>query len=179
VAVLSVFGFSFVTLVPAWAVQVLQGDATTTGLLQSARGVGALAGALVVAAYGRPGSLARMLAVTSLAFPLALLAFAGVRSQPVAFAVMVAVGAAMMVTLNLCNALLQSLVPDALRGRVMALYSLALFGGMPLGGLLAGTLAERLGEQRTVALGAGVVLLVALVARVTRRRPPTRLETAP
>jgi len=165
VAGLSVFGFSFVTLVPAWAVQVLGGDATTTGLLQSARGVGALAGALAVATFARPDVLRTTLRLTSVLFPLALLAFAAMRSQALALATMIAVGASMMVTLNLCNALLQTLVPDALRGRVMAIYGLALFGGMPLGGLLAGALAEQLGEPSAVALGAGVTLLFALAAR--------------
>jgi len=179
VAFLSVFGFSFLTLIPAWAVRILGGDATTTGFLQSARGVGALIGALAVAAYGRRGSLRRMLGATLFVFPLAMLVFAGVRSEALALAVMVAVGAGLMVTLNLCNALLQSLVPDALRGRVMALYSLCLFGGMPLGGLLAGALAERVGEPLTVALAAVLVLTGAVVVRAVRERPPTSLGAAP
>jgi MFS family permease len=82
-----------------------------------------------------------------------------------------AVGAAMITVMNLCNSLVQALTPDAVRGRVMGLYTLVFFGLMPLGALLAGVSAEFLGEHATVALGAAATLacsaaIVVLVPRL-------------
>jgi predicted MFS family arabinose efflux permease len=171
VAFLSVFGLAVFTLVPAWAVRVLGGDASTTGFLQSARGVGALTGALLVAMLGQRVERYRLLRLASFAFPAALLAFATWRSMAGALVSLAAVGLAMLLTLNLCNALIQSLVPDGLRGRVMALYSLTFFGGMPLGGLLAGVAADHVGEPWTVAASAALTLLAALVVHRRLRAP--------
>ena len=66
--------------------------------------------------------------------------------------------------MNNNNAILQTEVPDALRGRVMGVYTLVFFGAMPLGSLFAGTIAEKIGEPPTVMLGAGVLMLVAIIA---------------
>jgi MFS family permease len=158
IAVTTLFGYSFSTLVPAWAVRTLGGDSTTNGLLQSARGVGALAGALTIASLGRFRFRGRLLALGSVAFPSALLAFAGARWLPLSLLLLVGVGSAVIMVYNLANSLVQTLCTDELRGRVMSVYSLMFMGLMPLGGLWAGAMADRIGEPLTVVLGASVTL---------------------
>jgi MFS family permease len=152
IGMMTLFGYSFWTLIPAWSVTVLGGDATTNGWMQAARGFGALACALVVASLGRFSYRGRLLTAGTLIFPLALLCLVAVRWLPAALAVVVVLGGAMMVINNTCNALIQTLVDDRLRGRVMGVYSLVFFGAMPLGGLLVGSTAERLGEPLTLRL---------------------------
>jgi predicted MFS family arabinose efflux permease len=157
-AALTLFGFSYVSLLPAFAVKILHGDARVNGLLQSARGVGALAAAIYLASLGRARRSGRLLTVGVLLMPLALLAFAASRVLPLALAALVALGAGLILFFNNANTLVQRLSDDALRGRVMSVYSLTFFGLLPLGSLLAGTLAESFGEPLTVGLGATVLL---------------------
>jgi predicted MFS family arabinose efflux permease len=170
--VVSLFGLAFVTLMPAWAVDVLGGNATTNGLMQSARGLGALAGALMIASLGNFKSKGKLLTIGTLAFPLLLIVFAFVRWIPLSLAVLVAIGWAFMSMFNMLNTLVQGLVSDDLRGRVMSIYTLTFFGGMPLGALWAGAVAEKFGEPVTVILGAGISLVFALF--VFRRMPKIR-----
>ena len=172
-AVLSVFGISFVALMPAWAVEVLGGDAATNGFLQSARGVGALIGALMIAAIGGYVAGGKLVSLGSFVFPLTLLAFAATRWLPLSLLTLIGIGWGFMVFANSSNALLQSQVPDELRGRVMSMYTLAFFGLMPIGSLLAGEAASWIGEQLTVAIGALILLaasgLVWLIVPQLRR----------
>lgn len=160
--VVTVFGFSFLNLLPAWAVRVLRGDATTNGWLQSSRGLGALVAALAVASLGRFRFRGRLFTVGSVALPLALLAFAVTRTPAASCAALCAYGAALVLVFSLANALLQTLSDDAFRGRVMGIYSFAFFGFLPLGALGVGAAADKVGEPLTVAAGAGVVLLAAV-----------------
>ena len=165
VGMISLFGVSVGTLIPAWAVKILHGNATTNGLLQSARGVGAVGSALLIAALGggiRRGSL---LTLGTVVLPLTILAFAVVASPLLSLVVLAAVGAAMVLIMNLANAMVQSQVPDALRGRVMSIYSLVFFGAMPLGALWVGAAAERVGEPRTVMANAAVLVILAAAIR--------------
>lgn len=167
VGMLSLFGVSVGTLIPAWAVKILHGNATTNGLLQSARGVGAVGSALLIAALG--GSIKRgyLLTLGTLALPLTILTFAAAASPLLSLVVMAAVGAAMILIMNLANAMVQSHVPDALRGRVMSIYSLVFFGAMPLGALEVGALAERVGEPRAVVMNAILLLILAVGVRIS------------
>lgn len=137
---------------------VLGGNATTNGLLQSARGVGALGSALLIASLGRFKFKGKLLAIGTFAFPIALLTFALVRWLPLSLLVLVGVGIALILVLNLANALVQTLVSDPLRGRVMGIYSLTFLGLMPIGGLLAGAVAEHVGEPITVVLSSLILL---------------------
>jgi predicted MFS family arabinose efflux permease len=159
--VVTVFGFSFINLLPAWAVRVLHGDATTNGWLQSSRGLGALVAAFAVASLGRFRFRGLLLSAGSLALPLTLLAFAATRTPLASYVALCGYGAALVLVFSLSNALLQTLSDDAFRGRVMGIYSFAFFGFMPLGALAAGAAADAVGEPLTVAVGAGVVLLAA------------------
>jgi MFS family permease len=168
----SCFGISFATLFPAWAVRILGGDATTTGLLQSARGLGALMGALLIASLGRFQFKGRLLTVGTFAFPLLLILMTFTNRLWLTLAILVASGLAVILIMNLANALVQTLTPDALRGRVMAVYSMVFFGMMPVGALWVGVVAERVGEAAAVISGALAVLSVAgaIVVAVPRIR---------
>lgn len=171
-AVISLFGVSFVALMPAWAVKILGGDATTNGFLQSARGIGAMIGALMIAAVGGLIPRGKLVTLGGWVMPILLLVFAAVRSLPLSLLMLVGVGWGFMIFANSSNALLQTQVPDELRGRVMSIFTLAFFGLMPLGSLLAGALAARIGEPLTVILGA--LLVLAFQALVWLRFPQLR-----
>jgi MFS family permease len=164
-AVTGLFGLSLMTLMPAWATRVLHGDASTNGYLLSARGLGSLAGAVMIAAFGRFKLKWRLLAIGRFVLPLAMLLFAAARLVPLALALLVVAGWAFMVVFNMTNALVQTYVPDELRGRVMGVYSLTFLGLLPVGSLLAGSLATHFGEAFAAMLGAAFILLFALVER--------------
>jgi MFS family permease len=162
----SLFGFSFATLIPAWAVKILGGDATTNGYLQSARGVGALLSALLIATLSHYEIKGKLLTVGTFVFPALLFLFSFARWLPLSLLLMLGVGAALIQVMNLANALVQTLVPDRLRGRVMGVYGLTFFGLMPLGALWIGTMAERVGEPAAVVIGAALSLAVAALVFV-------------
>jgi MFS family permease len=170
--VTSLFGLAFWTLTPAWAVTVLKGDARTNGLLLSARGIGSLLGALWVASLGPVAGRGKILTLGSFALPVTILVFAAVRSVPLALLAMVGVGWAFMILANTANVLIQTLVRDELRGRVMSLYGLTFLGFMPLGALFAGAVAEVAGEPAAVALGA--LLSLATATALWFRMPALR-----
>jgi len=150
VAVTALFGFAYTTLIPAWAVTILNGDATTNGLLHSARGAGAVLSALLIASLGRFTFKGKLLTAGTFLLPVFLIIFALVRWLPLSLFIMLCMGVAMLLIMNLANVLLQTLVSDNLRGRVMSIYSLTHFGFMPIGGLFAGTVAEYAGEPTVV-----------------------------
>jgi MFS family permease len=157
----NLFGQSFATLIPAWAVRILGGDATTNGLLQSARGLGALICALLIASLGRFNYRGKLVTLSTFALPITLLIFAHVRWLPLSLLALLAIGMAAIPIINLCNSIVQTEVPDVLRGRVMGVYMLIFMGMWPLGGLWAGTVAQQLGEPPVVVIGASIVLAVA------------------
>jgi predicted MFS family arabinose efflux permease len=160
----ALFGFGFITLMPAWAVTVLGGDVTTNGLMQSARGVGAMLAALLIASLGAFTYRGRLLTLGSFAFPILLLIYSLVRSTPLALLMLVGVGWGFMLFINLSNALIQTIVPDELRGRVMSIFTLSFFGLYPIGSLLAGSAATRIGAPATVTISALVMLAFAVFA---------------
>jgi MFS family permease len=155
----SLFGMSFVTLIPAWAVGVLKGDALTNGFLQSARGIGALAAALGIASLSPRHSRGAVMMSAAFLLPVLIVLFSFTRTLPLSLAVLLAVGAANIVANNLANSLVQSLTPDHLRGRVMGVYMLTFFGFTPIGALLAGGAATAVGVPVTVVLGAAGTLV--------------------
>ena len=170
VGVATLFGLSFATLLPAVAVTVLSGDSRALGWLQSARGFGSLLGALGVASLAREARRGRLLLAGAIAFPVMLFLFSFTTWLPLALLTLVGVGATMIVTLNLANALVQTQVSDDMPGRVMGAYSLTFFGVMPIGGLLAGFVAHRIGEPETIAGAAGIlIVLCVLLAALSPR----------
>jgi MFS family permease len=166
IGVVSLFGVSFVTLFPAWAVNVLHGDAKTNGFLQSARGVGALVAALLIASLGRFHFRGKLLTFGTFALPVTVAVFALVRWAPLSFLLVFASGLSLILIFNLANALVQTHSPDALRGRIMGIYTLTFFGLMPLGALGVGFTAEHVSQTAAILMGAGVMIVAAAALAV-------------
>jgi MFS family permease len=166
VGIVSIFGIGMMNLLPAWAVDVLLGDVTTNGWLVSARGFGSLISALMLAYWGSRKLRGRLWTYGAFIMPVTLFIFAWIRWLPLSLVTLLGVGWGFMMILNNSQAIVQSLVPDALRGRVMGVYTLIFFGSMPIGSLLAGSLAEWIGEPLTVMVGAIMLLLFAVAAWV-------------
>ncbi|OGU62420.1 MAG: MFS transporter [Ignavibacteria bacterium RBG_13_36_8] len=163
VGVVMLTGFSFATLMPAWAVKILHGDATTNGILQSARGVGALLGALFIAVLGRFKYKGKIFTIGTFAFPLFLIIFAFLRVEIFSLLALIGVGITIMFIFNMANALIQSIVPDKLRGRVMGIYSLSFFGMMPIGALWIGFFAEHSSEPLAVIVNAVILFIFSFI----------------
>jgi MFS family permease len=151
--VVSLMGSPYAVLMPIIADQSFHAGARGLGILMCASGVGALIGALSLARRTTLQGYGRSIAFAATGLGLSLIAFSTARLFWLAAALLVPVGYAMMTQMAASNTLIQSMVPDALRGRVMAVYTMMFMGMAPLGALLAGVLAERLGAATTVALG--------------------------
>jgi MFS family permease len=161
VGVSSLFGFSYAVLMPAYAVDVLHVGETGLGGLNVAIGVGALAGSLIVASMGKLRRKGLLLTMGSLLFPTALLLFAFSQSFALSLVALSIVGLAFVSQNATSNTLIQSIIPDNLRGRVMAVYSLMFFGTAPFGALQAGAIAQVFGPAAGVAVGAVIALVFA------------------
>ena len=162
VAVVSIFGFSYSVLMPAFAVEVLGVGEAGLGALTAAVGVGALIGSLTVASLTRSRHKGWQLSFGSVLFPISLIAFALSRNFYLSLVILVFVGFGFIIQNTTSNTLVQMLVPDQLRGRVMSVYTLMFMGAMPFGSLLAGTLAQIYGTSAAVIFGASVTLAFAL-----------------
>lgn len=159
---LSMFGFGVIPLIPAFAVDVLGGDVRTNGLLLSARGIGALIAAVATAALAFRGIRGKLWVMGSFLLPVALALLGSTRSVPLALAWMALTGLSFIGVANNSNALVQSHIPDDLRGRVMSIYSLVFLGGTPIGSLWAGTLADHFGTPAAFLINAGILFLFAV-----------------
>jgi MFS family permease len=166
IAVSSMFGLSFGTLIPAWSVNVLGGGAALSGLLFSARGTGALLGALFIAALGRKIMRGRLLMYGALVYPVLLFALAFSRALPLSLVILAGAGVGTILVNNLSNAIVQTSTPERLRGRVMGTYTWIFFGFMPLGALWSGLIAGSLGEPAAVMINAAIAFLFAAGVRV-------------
>ncbi len=162
VAVSSLFGMSYGVLMPVYAADILRVGETGLGALNAAVGVGALIGALMAATMSRDPRKGLQLTLGSLVFPVAMLCFAFSRSYVVSLLALCFTGFGFVSQNAMSNTLVQSLVPDDLRGRVMGVYSLTFFGTVPFGSLLTGVLAQAFGPTVSLAFGASVTLLFAL-----------------
>jgi MFS family permease len=162
VAVASLFGSSYAVLLPAFAANVLKVGEIGLGALNVAVGAGALVGSLIVASLSQSRHKPLMLTAGSLLFPFALLGMAASRSFPLSLFCLAMIGVAFVTQNATINTLIQQVVPDELRGRVMAVYALTFFGTAPFAALQAGGLAQAFGPQIGVAVGAVVTLLFAL-----------------
>ena len=152
-AIVSTMGMPYTVLMPAVAADVLHGGANTLGFLMAATGVGALAGALYLAARSTVLGLGRVIMWATLAFGVSLVAFSASRSLWLSMSVLTIVGAGFMIQLAATNTVLQTLVEERFRGRVMAFYTMAVLGTAPIGSLIAGMIASRLGAPITIATG--------------------------
>ena len=152
VGVVSIFGIGMMTLLPAWARDILHGGVTTNGWLVSARGLGSMISALMLAYWGLRKLRGRLWMLGALIMPVMLFLFAWIRFLPLSLIALLGVGWGFIMVTNNSQAIVQSLAPDNLRGRVMGVYTLVFFGSMPIG------------EPLTVMAGSGLLLALAIAA---------------
>jgi MFS family permease len=161
-------------LMPVFAESILHGGARGLGLLMGASGLGALGGALSLVRRSGVRGLGTWVAVASASFGIALIGFSLSRVFWLSALLLIPVGASMMVEMASSNTLIQAMVPNELRGRVMAVYSMMFMGMAPFGALFAGWLAGRVGAPQTVAIGGVICVLASSV--FSMRLPALRPE---
>lgn len=149
-ALISVMGMPFVVLMPVFAAQVLHGGPHTLGFLMGAMGVGALASALSLVVRKSIRGLTKMIPFAALVFGVGLIGFGSSHVLWLSLLLMLVTGFGMMQGMTASNTIIQTLVPEDKRGRVMSYYTVAFVGMTPFGSLLAGGLAHAIGAPRTV-----------------------------
>jgi MFS family permease len=159
----SLMGMPYAVLMPIFADKILGGDSDTLGYLMGASGAGALIAALILASRKEVFGLGRWVAFASGGLGISLILFSFSSVFWLSLLLLIPVGFSMMTQMSSSNTLIQAMVPDELRGRVMSVYSMMFMGMAPFGALLAGSLAEVLGAPYTVALGGAVCILGSLL----------------
>ncbi len=168
----SLAAMPYTVLMPIFAGRILHGGARELGMLMGATGVGALLGALTLASKSGVEGLGKWVWRAASVFGASLIFFAWSHHLWLSMAFLIPVGFGMMLQMACTNTLLQVMVPDRLRGRVMSLYSMMFIGMGPIGGLLGGALAARIGAPWTVSIG-GLICLIG-GAIFARRLPAMR-----
>ena len=162
-SVLSLFGLQYSVFMPIYAKDILRGDIRIQGYLMSAAGVGAVLGALHFAARTDYKGLARWIAATSTTCAIGLLIFSSVKGFWLCVVVLLVVGFTATSQMAATNTLMQNRVPDELRSRVMAVYATMFMGVQPIGALIAGGVAKRIGAPHTLTAFGSLVLLGSLI----------------
>ena len=159
---ISFMGLRYEILMPVYTREILHGGPTEFGLLMGASGVGAIFGSLMLATFGDVRTLGDWAALAAAGFggTLVLLSFS--HTFPFALGVMLLIGFAMVTELDASNTLVQRIVPDDLRGRVMAIWTMMLTGLAPFGSLLVGILAQHFTARRTFAAGGMACIMAAM-----------------
>ncbi|HEY8598418.1 MAG TPA: MFS transporter [Thermomicrobiales bacterium] len=171
-AIVSLAARPYLQLLPVFARDVLGGDERLYGTLMAANGTGALAGALLTAAFARVPRKGLALLGSVGTFAIGLIAFALIPRAPVALALLVLIGGATTLFMSATNTVIQSLAPDDVRGRVLSVWSMIAAGVMPLGSLVLGGLASLTGQVAYVIVGgASVALAAALIIGIVARDP--------
>jgi MFS family permease len=161
IAVYAIFGFQYLTMMPVIARDVLHTGAGGYGFLVTLVGIGALTGALALAALSARVKRGKLFTVSAYSFATLLLIFSINRIPTVAGALLLVIGLTMMINGAPANGILQSVVPDELRGRVMAAYVFVYVGFVPIGSVLAGWISGVFGVQWAIGSGATIMLLYA------------------
>lgn len=158
-ALMSLLVLPFNTLIPVFAKDIFHGTASTFGVIDSAIGLGAFIGALFLASLRTGTNLNIILAINTFIFGAGLVCFSHATWYPLAliFAVIAAFG--MMSQVTITNTIIQTTVAADMRGRVISLYAMSFFGMMPIGGLIVGSISERIGAPNTI-LGEGIIALI-------------------
>jgi MFS family permease len=177
VALTSLVAVPFTVLLPVVATTVLGGDARTLGILMAATGLGALCGALFLASRRSVRGLGRVIVYAAIFFGGSLIGVALSRSLALSVLMLTGAGLGMMVQMAASNTVLQTLVDDDKRGRIMSIYSMAFIGITPLGSLFAGALASRFGAPLTIAIGGAAC--IAGAAAFATRLPHLRAQVRP
>jgi MFS family permease len=160
---ISLVAVPYAVLMPVFAKQILHGNARTLGVLMGATGIGALGGAIVLAARRSLKGLGRIVMLACASFGISLILFSLSRWYVLSVILMLPVGFSLMLQMASSNTLIQTMVPDRLRGRTMAVYSMMFMGMAPIGALISGALADHIGAPWTVTLGGlGAVIAAAV-----------------
>jgi MFS family permease len=162
-ALISLMGMPYTVLMPLMAARVLHGGPHTLGFLMGATGVGALCGAVYLASRRSVLGLGRIIPSAAGLFGAGLISFSFSRNVVLSLVLMVFTGAGFMVQMASSNTIIQTIVREEMRGRVMAFYTMAFMGMAPFGSLLAGALAARIGAPHTILLGGVACILGGLV----------------
>ena len=174
IGLVSLVGMPYTVLMPIFADQILHGGARALGILMGATGVGALLGALTLASKTGVTGLGRWVAITCAGFGVSIILFSFSRDFWLSVALLLPAGFSMMLQMACSNTLIQTMVPDRLRGRVMAVYSMMFMGMAPIGALFGGALAHRVGALMTIAVGGVACILGAIW--FGRQLPELRIE---
>ena len=180
-AMISLLVLPYTTLIPVYARDIFHGTASTFGVIDSAIGLGAFSGAIFLASL-KPGSnLRKVLAVNTLVFGVGLLLFSHATNYPMAllFAAISAFG--MMSQFTVTNTLIQTTVDPSMRGRVISVYAMVLFGFAPLGGLLIGLVSQHIGVENTVLAEGFTALLIGFLhfRFLKRNKTSGRIDQTP
>lgn len=149
----SLMGMQYTVLMPVFAKEILHGGSHTFGFLMGASGLGALTGALYLASRKNVIGLFRIIPLAAGIFGLGLITLSFSRFFLLSLAIMVIVGLGMMLQMASSNTILQTIVDDDKRGRVMSFYTMAFMGAAPFGSILAGSLAKIIGVSDTILVG--------------------------
>lgn len=152
-ALVSLMGMPYTVLMPVFAKEILHGGAHTFGFLMGASGVGALVGAFFLASRKTAAGLERLLPVAAIIFGVGLISFALSRHMALSVMLMVVVGLGMMLQMASSNTVIQTIVDEEMRGRVMSFYTMAFMGTAPIGSLFAGSVASLLNVPITIIIG--------------------------
>jgi MFS family permease len=162
-SVFSIAGAPYMVLMPAYAKDVLHGGAHTFGFLMSAAGIGALSATLYLASRKNAHGLIKVIPAAAGACGFAIAAFAFSRSFTLCIFFLFLAGFSMMTHIASSNTIIQTIVDEDKRGRIMSLYAMSFMGVMPFGSLLAGGIAGKIGVQNTLLLGAACCIGGALI----------------
>jgi MFS family permease len=177
VAAISAIGFSYSALTPVFARDVFHGDARTLGWLMSASGTGAVLAALYLGGRKTVRGLGSVITIGGLCLGAGLIGFALSHWLAISLGCLMLTGMGGVLLMASSNTLVQTMVPDEKRGRVMSLFTMAFNGTAPLGSLVAGTLAGRIGATPT--LIANGAICIAIIIFFFRKLPELRLAAAP
>jgi MFS family permease len=166
-ALVSLVGVPYTVLMPVFVTKELHGGPNALGLLMAASGVGALVGALFLAARKSVLGLGKYIPVTAASFGAGLILFSFTRVLWLSIPLMVVTGLGFMIQMAASNTVLQTIVDEDKRGRIMSFYTMAFMGTAPFGSLLAGSLAERIGAPHTLLLG-GIGCILGAIWFATR-----------
>lgn len=170
--IFSIFAISYIPLLPAFVQVVLRQGAAAYGWVTAAFGIGAVVGAVIIARRPRPGWRGNWLFVANILFPIMLSFFVFNTSFPISLVLEVGMGAAFMIEYTMINTLLQTRVEDAMRGRILGLYTITFLGFAPFGNLALGALSARIGLSYAITLFAAISLVLSQI--VFRRVPEMR-----
>jgi MFS family permease len=176
-SLISLLVLPFSTLIPVYAKDIFKGNASTFGVIDSVIGLGAFCGAIFLASLKPGRNLRKILATNTLVFGAGLVLFSHTTYYPIALVFATVSGFGMMSQITISNTLIQTTVDPAMRGRVISFYAMAFFGMQPLGGLLIGSLSQRIGTPDTVMVQGIITLLIGgLLFRFLRLNEAKKLQ---